>query len=358
MRNKCSSFIKLARWWAKSLQDRLFDRGSGLEALRPLLLLTAMLSFAMATEQVINLAYPDYFPTPTYDFQANPLSDSKIQLGRRLFYDEILSGDGTVSCASCHSPYSAFAHTDHDLSHGIDDQIGTRNAPALFNLAWSTSFHRDGAHHHLDLQALAPISHPAEMGSNINDVVARLQADSAYTAGFARAWRDTMVTGERVLKSLAQFQLTLVSAGSKYDQVRAQKDTFSVQEAKGYTLFKAHCNSCHSEPLFTNQGFATNGLGVDTTLNDFGRVMITTLPADSLLFKVPSLRNLSFTYPYMHDGRFRKLRQVLEHYANRLNNPLPLASNDQADLIAFLLTLDDRAFVFDRRHGFPRSVGL
>jgi cytochrome c peroxidase len=110
--------------------------------------------------------------------------------------------------------------------------------------------------------------------------------------------------------------------------------------------------------LFTNQGFAASGLEVDTTLNDFGRMMITTLPTDSLLFKVPSLRNLSYTYPYMHDGRFRKLRQVLQHYANQLNDPLLLASNDQADLIAFLLTLDDRDFVFDQRHGFPRRVGL
>jgi cytochrome c peroxidase len=325
---------------------------------RLLIVFTVLASLAMAAKYTGDFVYPAYFPVPAYNFEANPLSEAGIQLGRRLFYDEILSANGTISCASCHSPYNAFAHTDHDLSHGIDDQIGTRNAPALFNLAWSTSFHRDGAHHHLDLQALAPISHPAEMGSNISDVVARLQEDSMYVAGFARAWGDTVITGERVLKSLAQFQLTLVSAGAKYDQVREQKDSFSVQEAKGYALFKANCNGCHTEPLFTNQGFAASGLEVDTTLNDFGRMMITTLPSDSLLFKVPSLRNLSFTYPYMHDGRFRKLRQVLQHYATQLNDPLPLASNDQADLIAFLLTLDDRDFVFDRRHGFPRRVGL
>lgn len=326
----------------------------GMHTKKVLIILTVLTGLAMTTECAINFVYPNYFPAPTYDFEANPLTEEKIQLGRQLFYGEILSADGTISCASCHSPYSAFAHTDHDLSHGIDDQIGTRNAPALFNLAWATSFHRDGAHHHLDLQALAPISHPAEMGSNIKEVVARLQADSTYTAGFARAWGDTLVTGERVLKSLAQFQLTLVSAGAKYDLVREKKDTFSVQETKGYALFKTHCNGCHTEPLFTNQHFATNGLEVDTTLNDFGRMMITTLPEDSLLFKVPSLRNLSFTHPYMHDGRFRKLRQVVKHYATRLNDPLPLTSNDQVDLVAFLLTLDDRAFVFDRRHGFPR----
>lgn len=313
---------------------------------------TTMLAFTAGIET--GFLGPKHFPAPAYDFTTNPLTEQGVKLGRTLFYDEVLSADTTISCASCHSPYSAFAHTDHDLSHGIGDQIGERNAPALFNLAWSTSFHRDGAHHSLDLQALAPISHPAEMGSNISEVVERLNAHPAYPEQFNLAFGDSLATGERVLKALAQFQLTLISAGAKYDRVQEGKDTFSVQEAKGYTLFKRYCNNCHTEPLFTNQGFASNGLEIDTTLNDFGRMVITTLPSDSLLFKVPSLRNLSFTHPYMHDGRFRKLRQVLHHYATRLNDPLPLTSDDRADLIAFLLTLDDRAFVFDREHAFPR----
>lgn len=315
----------------------------------------ALAGLAAALPDPPALAYPDHFPPPVYNFTANALTAEKIQLGRHLFYDEILSADGTVSCANCHSPYNAFAHTDHDLSHGIHDQIGTRNAPALFNLAWATSFHHDGAHHSLELQPLAPISHPAEMGSSIADVVERLRADPAYPGRFARAYDDSLATGERVLKALAQFQLTLVSAGAKYDRVQEGKSTFNLQEAKGYDLFKAHCNRCHTEPLFTNQGFAANGLEVDTTLNDFGRMMITSLPADSLLFKIPSLRNLSFTHPYMHDGRFRKLRQVLQHYTTRAKDPLPLSSADQTDLIAFLLTLDDREFVFDREHGFPKE---
>lgn len=301
---------------------------------------------------------PEHFPSPEYDFSANPLDSATVQLGRRLFYDEALSADSTIACASCHSPYSAFAHTDHDLSHGIRDQIGRRNAPPLFNLAWSTSFHRDGAHHSLELQPLAPLTDTTEMGSSIGEVVARLGGDAAYRSDFALAWGDSSVTGERVLKSLAQFQLTLVSAGAKYDRVLLEQDTFTRQELSGYQLFGEHCNSCHTEPLFTNQSFATNGLVMDTTLNDFGRMEMTSLPSDSLLFKVPSLRNLSFTHPYMHDGRFRKLREVLNHYATRLNDPLPLSSNQRTDLIAFLLTLDDRDFIFDRNHGFPRSHGF
>ncbi|MEL7159744.1 MAG: cytochrome c peroxidase [Bacteroidota bacterium] len=296
------------------------------------------------------LDYPDYFPDPAYDFTSNPLREEKVTLGRRLFYDEILSADGTISCASCHSPFSAFAHTDHDLSHGIHDSVGLRNAPALFNLAWATAFHRDGAHHNLELQALAPLHHPGEMGSSISEVVDRLQKDLVYRSGFAQAYGDSAVTGARVLKTLAQFQLTLVSAGAKYDRVRAGRDTFTVQEDRGYALFREHCDACHSEPLFTNGELARNGLAVDPTLNDFGRTAVTGLPQDSLLFKVPSLRNLSFTYPYMHDGRFRKLREVMAHYATRPDNPLPLTQNQRVDLIAFLLTLDDREFVFNPNH--------
>lgn len=314
----------------------------------------ALSGLSLTLAVTYEFAAPDHFPEPTYDFSANPLTESGIALGRALFYDEALSADSTIACASCHSPFSAFAHTDHDLSHGINDQIGRRNAPPLFNLAWSTSFHHDGAHHNLELQPLAPLHAPAEMGSDLSEVIHRLRRDDAYRGRFARAFGDSLATGARLLKALAQFQLTLVSAGAKYDQVQAGLDTFGLQEAKGYSLFQMHCNACHTEPLFTNRGFATNGLPLDTSLNDIGRMEITQLPADSLLFKVPSLRNLSFTYPYMHDGRFRKLRQVLQHYTHRPSAPLPLSPNDQADLIAFLLTLDDREFVFNRKHGFIR----
>jgi cytochrome c peroxidase len=123
---------------------------------------------------------PEYFPEPVYNFAQNPLENSKIELGRVLFYDPILSNNNTISCASCHSPYNAFAHTDHDLSHGIFDSIGNRNAPALFNLAWQQSFMWDGAINHLDMQALAPISHPKEMASNITELILKLSAQTNY----------------------------------------------------------------------------------------------------------------------------------------------------------------------------------
>ncbi|MFK7809206.1 MAG: cytochrome-c peroxidase [Saprospiraceae bacterium] len=313
-----------------------------------------------------NLSYPDYFPDTAYDFDKSPLSATQINLGRALFYDPILSKDSTISCASCHSPYNAFAHTDHDLSHGINDKIGTRNAPALFNLAWQKSFMWDGAINHLDMQSLAPISHPDEMGEDIKNVVIKLQRKKIYPLLFEKAFGDTLITGEYILKSLAQFQLTLVSANAKYDAVKNGETEFTAQEKNGYELYKKNCSSCHTEPLFSTYEFANNGLPVDTTLNDFGKIKITQFPTDSLLFKIPSLRNLSFTAPYMHDGRFRKLKNVIKHYNDNIQNHPTLSPqlekspnfsvSEQTDLITFLRTLNDKEFVFNKDNKYPIEI--
>jgi len=305
---------------------------------------------------------PIYFPKPVYDFNQNPFDSSKINLGRILFYDPILSKDNSISCASCHSPYNAFAHTDHDLSHGIFDSIGNRNAPALFNLAWQKSFMWDGAINHLDVQALAPISHPKEMGSDISEVIKKLSLSKEYKQLFFEAFKDSTITSSKILKALSQFQLTLVSANSKYDKVKLGKEEFTEQEKNGYQLFKNNCASCHIEPIFSNFIFENNGLPLDPTLNDFGRYEITQRENDQRKFKVPSLRNLSYTYPYMHDGRFMTLKEVVNHYTSgveksntlstHLNKPIQLSTNDKVDLIAFLLTLNDKDFVFDKKHQF------
>ncbi|MFT4667296.1 MAG: cytochrome c peroxidase [Polaribacter sp.] len=333
-----------------------------------LLFLIAFCSSAFYVSSLEEALLPEHFPEPVYAFAKNPISRKKVQVGRALFYDPILSKDNSISCASCHSPYNAFAHTDHDLSHGINDQIGTRNAPALFNLAWQQFFMWDGAINHLDMQALAPISHPKEMNETLERVVGKLQASPIYPKLFYEAFKDSVITGEQLLKSLSQFQLTLVSASAKYDKVKTGEAQFSEQETKGYALFKEHCNSCHMEPLFYNNRFANNGLAIDSTLNDFGKGVLSGISTDSLRFKIPTLRNLSFTYPYMHDGRFRKLSQVLRHYTEGINNnsntkhdidkAIVLTSNEKTDLIAFLLTLDDKEFVFDQKHQFPRELLL
>lgn len=307
---------------------------------------------------------PDYFPKPVYNFEQPPLDSNKIELGRILFYDPILSKDNTISCASCHSPFNAFAHTDHDLSHGIFDSIGNRNAPALFNLAWQKTFMWDGAINHLDMQALAPISHPSEMGSNINEVIKKLNESKAYKELFLNAFQDSTISTSKILKALSQFQLTLVSSNTKYDKVKMGKETFTEQEKNGYQLYKNNCASCHSEPFFSNYNFENNGLPIDPTLNDMGRYVITENENDKRKFKVPSLRNLSFTYPYMHDGRFMTLQEVINHYtsgiehsetlSSQFNESIELSSNEKVDLISFLLTLNDKDFVFNKKHQFKK----
>ncbi len=308
---------------------------------------------------------PSHFPKPTYDFSQNALSLEKIELGRALFYDPILSSDKSISCASCHSPFNGFAHTDHALSHGINDSIGRRNAPALFNLAWATSFNWDGAINHLDMQALAPIEDHKEMNMVFSELILRLNESTHYPELYLKAFGDRVVTGENTLKAISSFQLTLISDGSKYDQKIEGILDFTDVEKRGEQLFLKHCSTCHTAPLFTNYSFQNNGLSVNPDLNDFGRQEITADKSDSLKFKVPSLRNLSYTYPYMHDGRFNTIREVLNHYSNgvqtsltspiELKEPLEFNDNEITELTAFLLTLNDPDFIMDPSNKFPRK---
>jgi len=304
------------------------------------------------------LNYPNYFPKIEYDFSNNQLSKEKIELGKILFYDPILSKNNQVSCASCHSSYNAFAHTDHKLSHGIYDQIGVRNAPSLFNLAWQKEFMWDGAINHLDMQALAPINSKTEMGETTKGLINKLQKTNYYPKLFHDAFKDSIIKTEYLLKSLSQFQLTLISANSKYDSMLNGDVEFNKKEKNGYELFKNNCNSCHAEPLFTNYGYKNNGIIEDTLLKDPGRYNITQNLKDKYLFKVPSLRNLKYSYPYMHDGRMKKLQAVIEHYSEiEIDNKfIKLNSKEKIDLIAFLLTLNDKEFILNKDHKFPSKL--
>lgn len=234
------------------------------------------------------------------------------------------------------------------------------------NLAWSKHFMWDGAFTHLDMQALAPISSPSEMDEDFKHVVAKVQGQKYYRTLFAEAFGDSTVTGERFLKALSQFQLTFVSSNSRFDKWKRGEPSafFSDQEKNGYELFKAHCNSCHTEPLFTNGGFAQSGLAIDTILQDSGRYRVTGKESDIGLFKVPTLRNLTFSFPYMHDGRFSSLHQVLAQYSSgkphgrsiqpKTETMHTLSPEEQVDIVAFLLTLSDRNFTLDRRFMAPQ----
>lgn len=331
-----------------------------MKVLKYIFFIAITLSFAQHDDLFI---VPKNWPKPVYNFTNNALTKSKVELGRVLFYDPILSKDNTISCASCHSPFSAFTHIDHALSHGIHYSIGTRNSPALINLAWQKTFMWDGAINNLDMQALAPITHKAEMANDIKSLVQKLNTIKLYKHLFKDAFGDSLATGEKTLKAISQFLLTLISSNSKYDRVIKKQEVFTSQELSGYRLFQKHCNTCHKEPLFTTNDFANNGLSIDTLLNDYGRFIITKNPGDSLKFKIPTLRNIEFTFPYMHDGRFKKLSQVMTHYtsqiqssttlASELRQNITLTSNEKVDIIAFLMTLSDREFVFDKRFADP-----
>lgn len=305
------------------------------------------------------------WPERVYSKSDDLLSSEKKELGRVLFYDPILSSDGSISCSSCHLSYTAFAHTDHATSHGVNDAVGTRNAPALFNLAWKKIFMWDGAVHHLDAQALAPIENKLEMNESLPHVLEKINGRKFYRELFYQAWGDSLATGERLLKSISQFLLSLESTNSKYDQMLEGKLKFTAQEQQGYTLFQKFCNACHPEPLFTSNQFANNGIQPVFT-SDLGRENITGRAEDRYLFMIPSLRNIEFSYPYMHDGQMKTLQDVLTHYSNGsnfgastslpLNQKMRLSSNDKQDLIAFLLTLTDQQFLTRTDYQFPKKL--
>jgi cytochrome c peroxidase len=307
---------------------------------------------------------PKNWPKPVYDFKNNPLTEEGFLLGRQLFYDPILSKDNTISCASCHLQATGFTHVDHDLSHGIEGKIGTRNSLTLQNLAWSKTFMWDGGVNHLDVQALAPITSEVEMNETLENVIIKLQHSEKYQELFYRAFGTKKITGQYTLKAISQFIVSLTTSNSKYDKVIRKEEKFTEMEQKGYDIFKQYCTSCHKEPLLTNNGFKNNGLPIDKDLKDIGRMKITQNSRDSLLFKVPTLRNIEFTFPYMHDGRFKTLNEVVKHYnsgvlksstlSKELLIPMNLSDNQRTELVSFLKTLSDKDFLFNPKYSYPK----
>ncbi|MDB5282085.1 MAG: Cytochrome-c peroxidase [Bacteroidota bacterium] len=319
--------------------------------------------YFIITKKDVELKIPKGFEQPAYNFKTNPLSPEVFVLGRKLFYDPILSKDQTISCSSCHQRIAAFAHIDHPLSHGIAGLIGKRNVAALQNLIWKDSYMADGGVNNLEVQPINPITNAIEMNESLPSVIKKLQANKEYVAAFQSAFSDTVVNSERLLKALAQFTGLMISSNSRYDKYINHDEKFNESETNGLNLFRAHCENCHKEPLFTDNSYRNIGLKPDTALNDSGRAIITGLQSDYMKFKVPGLRNVEMTYPYMHDGRFKNLKQVLDHYANgnfftsnydhSIDRNKGLTETEKADIIAFLKTLTDKEFLYDRRFADP-----
>jgi len=306
---------------------------------------------------------PKGWPKPLYNFKQNPLTIEGFELGKKLFYDERLSKDSTISCASCHQQFSAFANYDHNFSHGYNNSFTTRNSPTLQNLAWQKEFMWDGGVNHLDVQPISPITAKNEMAETLENVIKKIKRDTAYQRMFKAAFGDETINTQRMGKALSQFMLMLVSSNSKYDKVMRGEDTFNLPEKLGYQIFQQKCVSCHTEPFFTDFSFRNIGMPLDATLNDIGRMRITNNNTDSLKFKVPSLRNVNITFPYGHDGRFFALSNLFEHYRKNmqpiattdvlLKNKMPLSNFQIGQLTAFLYTLTDSSFITNKMFAAP-----
>lgn len=308
----------------------------------------------------LKFTIPNGWPQPAKNyFQDNPPTQEGFDLGKKLFYDGRLSKDGSVPCASCHQQFAGFANFDHDFSHGFNNSFTTRNAQGLANLAWMPEFMWDGGINHIELQPLAPIQAQNEMAETLESVLGKLNADATYKQMFKAAFGDEQITSQRMLKAMAQFMLFLVSSNAKYDKMKRGELSFTTTEQRGYTLFQGKCASCHKEPLFTDFSYRNIGLTLNAQLKDRGRMRITNNIQDSLKFKVPSLRNVQYSFPYTHDGRFYSLEQMIDHYRSGVvngpttdplvANKIPLTLSERSDLIQFLYTLSDTTFIRDPR---------
>jgi cytochrome c peroxidase len=306
----------------------------------------------------------------------NPLTAAGIALGRQLFYDPILSADSSLSCSSCHLPERAFADAQ-PIARGIAQRQGERNAPSLANVAY---YHQglfwDGRSPTLEAQALLPVEDPDELGHDWGQAEQALRRHPRYPARFAEAFgiRDTsQLTRELAARALAQFQRTLISADARYDRIMRGEGSFTAAELRGKHIFfdsseelpHGECGHCHTPPLFTDLTFMNNGLDAANSLEDFrdpGRGAVTGQYYERGRFRVPSLRNVALTAPYMHDGRFATLEEVIEHYhrgghpsenVDPKIRPLNLSRQDKQDLLAFLHTLTDSAFIANPSLGNP-----
>jgi cytochrome c peroxidase len=314
---------------------------------------------------------PSHFPNMPIPAD-NPMTEEGVYLGRKLFYEKRLSLDNSISCASCHSPQKGFSD-DRQFSIGVNGTVGRRQSMALVNLGWQQFFFWDGRAKTLEQQILEPVPDPVEMHLQWKDAQKRLENDLEYKRLFIKAFGTQIIDSSYVSKAIAQFLRTMISANSKYDVMYKYANnmpltpseyqvyqTISVQEWAGYDLFQslngADCFHCHNGPLIQVQRYSNNGL--DATFTDLGRGAITGNPSDNGTFKIPTLRNIEYTAPYMHDGRFNTLDEVINHYSHHIKisstiDPLiefafqggvQLNANEKSLVKAFLLTMSDPSF--------------
>lgn len=318
------------------------------------------------------------FAAPTIPAD-NPITQQGVVLGKMLFYDKGLSGDGSLACAGCHRQEDAFTDTAR-FSTGIQGKQGGRQAMAIFNMLWhDNEFFWDGRAHLLRDQSILPIQDELEMDETLENVIAKLSAKQEYIDQFKRAFGSEEITSEKISFALEQFMNTIISNNSKYDQYLAGNAALTDSELRGKNLFfreyneffpdssGADCAHCHSGDNFQNNRYMNNGLDADADFTDMGRAKVTKDARDNAKFKVTSLRNIELTPPYMHDGRFATLEEVVEHYNNNIKasttldpaldatrgTGLMLDATEVADLVAFLKTLTDESLRTNPEYSSP-----
>lgn len=327
----------------------------------------------------ISLSVPDYFPAIEDFIPAdNPMTAEGVALGRHLFYDTILSVDSTLSCSSCHLPQGAF--TDNiDFSVGVEGGLTSRSSMAIINVAYlNNGLFWDGRSQSLEDQALLPVEDEIELHEEWPNVEAKLQRHDTYPEMFRKAFGindKREITRDLAVKAIAQFERTLISGNSKFDKSKRGEVFLSEEEINGLQMFfdvgddpslpDAECAHCHNEPLFTTDEYFNNGLDEAGSFDDFadlGLGAVTNKPSDNGKFRAPTLRNIELTAPYMHDGRFQTLEEVIDHYnsggkpadnKDPLLHNLGLTEENKRDLIAFLKTLTDEDFVNNPDHQSP-----
>ncbi len=313
------------------------------------------------------LIIPQGFPDMVIP-EDNPMTVEGVELGRRLFYDPILSGDDTQSCADCHAQSFNFTDSGKKFSMGIDSIEGNRNSMAVMNIGWMPTLFWDGRANGVEDQALGPVPNPIEMNQTWTEAMEKLNADPVYPNLFFDAFGTRDIDSTLVTKAIAQFERTLISGNSKWDRYLRGEVQLNQAEIKGFEIFfteKGDCFHCHSTILFTDNDYRNNGL--DTEFTDMGLYDVTGDENDIGKFKTPSLRNLVFTEPYMHDGRFKNLGEVLEFYSTGVQwsptiDPLmkkveqggiQLTNEEKVNLVAFLLTLTDSTFTTNPEFSDP-----
>jgi len=325
------------------------------------------------------LEFPAYFGGRFTVPEDNPMSQEGVELGRKLFYEEKLSKGNKISCASCHQQQLAF--TDGKaFSEGVDGSLTKRSSMSLANLLWVRNFFWDGRASALEDQAIFPLTDPHEMGQELDISVQKLEKDPGYGVHFEKAFGTPEISGDRIVRALSQFERALISSNSPYDHFLKGEYALTDLESLGLELFMtvpaplkgirgANCGHCHGTPKMYKELYHNNGL--DSRIYDIGRMAFTGSEVDRGRFRVPTLRNIALTAPYMHDGRFASLQEVLDHYSDHVQlspglspfisevsneengKQLSLSSKEKSAIIAFLHTLTDSSFILNPKFSDP-----